>query len=240
MSESTKRHEENSNLIREIRASTEAAIRTQRASIKTMSILTTVEADASSIRRIGSHQYVVSTGQNSTLMYKTRQTTILFLSRLNDCYCEEKKDHMDRNFRKLTHMELHISINPYPERRKTRDFTYNLIYNNFGLIMPLPTRSYLILEDMDAYCDEGMGDVIFGKQFPREVGINARRFEGIITIYNGNKEVTYQMVRSHPRFKRPTNKQCNKISPLLKDLRCKEIDKVGVISTTGNLEELES
>ncbi|GJZ61989.1 hypothetical protein Tco_0618126, partial [Tanacetum coccineum] len=38
MSESTKRHEENSNLIKEIRATTDAAIRNQGASIKTLEI----------------------------------------------------------------------------------------------------------------------------------------------------------------------------------------------------------
>ncbi|GKF71421.1 hypothetical protein Tco_0207535 [Tanacetum coccineum] len=38
MSESAKRHEENSNLIKEIRASTDAAIRNQGASIKTLEI----------------------------------------------------------------------------------------------------------------------------------------------------------------------------------------------------------
>ncbi|GJZ18118.1 putative reverse transcriptase domain-containing protein [Tanacetum coccineum] len=38
MNESAKRHEENSNLIKEIRASTDAAIRNQRASIKTLEI----------------------------------------------------------------------------------------------------------------------------------------------------------------------------------------------------------
>ncbi|GJR34814.1 mitochondrial proton/calcium exchanger protein-like protein isoform X1 [Tanacetum coccineum] len=74
MGESAKRHEENSNLIKEIRASTNAAIRNQGASIKTLeiqigdhvkSISTTVEADASSIRHIGSSQYAVSTGQNT-------------------------------------------------------------------------------------------------------------------------------------------------------------------------------
>ncbi|GJS06630.1 putative ribonuclease H-like domain-containing protein [Tanacetum coccineum] len=69
---------------------------------------------------------------------------------------------------------------------------------------------------MDAYHDEGMGDVIFGEPFLREVGIKARRFEGMITIYNGNESVTYQMVRSHPRFKHHTNEQCNKIPSLLK------------------------
>ncbi|GJT43826.1 hypothetical protein Tco_0952541 [Tanacetum coccineum] len=38
ISESAKRHKENSNLIKEIRASTDAAIRNQRASIKTLEI----------------------------------------------------------------------------------------------------------------------------------------------------------------------------------------------------------
>nr|GEV50537.1 hypothetical protein [Tanacetum cinerariifolium] len=44
----------------------------------------------------------------------------------------------------------------------------------------------------------------------REVGINKRRFDRMITIHNGNEKVTYQMVRSHPRFKHHTKEQCNK------------------------------
>ncbi|GKC44962.1 hypothetical protein Tco_1062684 [Tanacetum coccineum] len=123
MSESTKRHEENSNLIKEIQASTDAAIRNQGASIKTLeiqigqmnkvlqergfgslpssteanprdqvkSISTTIKADSCLIHRIGSSQYAVSTGQSRTLMYEIRQTMILFPSRLNGYYCEEKK-----------------------------------------------------------------------------------------------------------------------------------------------------
>ncbi|GKF41238.1 hypothetical protein Tco_0124580, partial [Tanacetum coccineum] len=53
---------------------------------------------------------------------------------------------------------------------------------------------FLVLEDMDAYRDEGMGDVIFGEPFLREVIIKARQFNEMITIYNGNESVTYQMV----------------------------------------------
>ncbi|GKC44868.1 hypothetical protein Tco_1062590 [Tanacetum coccineum] len=75
---------------------------------------------------------------------------------------------------------------------------------------------FAVLENMDAYRDEGIGDVIFGEPFLREVGIKTRRFEGMISIYNGDDEVTYQMVRSHLRFKHHTNEQCNKIPPLLK------------------------
>ncbi|GJS06634.1 hypothetical protein Tco_0363430 [Tanacetum coccineum] len=123
MGESAKRHKENSNLIKEIRASMDAAIRNQGASIKTLeiqigqmskvlqergfgslpsstkvnsrdqvkSISTTIEADSYPIHRIRSFQYAVSTGQNHTLMYKTRQMTIPFLSRLNGYYCDENK-----------------------------------------------------------------------------------------------------------------------------------------------------
>ncbi|GKA63611.1 hypothetical protein Tco_0763217 [Tanacetum coccineum] len=122
MSESAKRYEENSNLIKEIRASTDAARRNQGASIKTLeiqigqmskvlqergfgslpsstetnprdqvkSILISIKADSNSIRHIGSNQYVVSTGQNSTPLYKARQTTVPFPSRLDNHYCEEE------------------------------------------------------------------------------------------------------------------------------------------------------
>ncbi|GKE98527.1 hypothetical protein Tco_0021878 [Tanacetum coccineum] len=96
--------------------------------------------------------------------------------------------------------------------------------NVVGALMNVPTfvetfsvmTDFAVLEDMDAYRDEGMGDIIVGEQFLREVGIKAKRFEGIITLYNGDDEVTYQMVRSHPWFKNYTNKQCKKIPPLLK------------------------
>ncbi|GJY73792.1 putative reverse transcriptase domain-containing protein [Tanacetum coccineum] len=96
--------------------------------------------------------------------------------------------------------------------------------NVIGALMNVPifvgtfsvVTNFVVLENMDDYSDEGMGDVIFGKPFLREVGIKTRRFKGMITIYNGNDEVTYQMVRLHPRFKYHTNEQCNKIPPLLK------------------------
>ncbi|GJZ38579.1 putative reverse transcriptase domain-containing protein [Tanacetum coccineum] len=96
--------------------------------------------------------------------------------------------------------------------------------NVVGALMNVPIfvgtffvmTDFAVLEDMNAYRDEGMGDIIVGEPFLREVGIKAKCFEGIITLYNGDDEVTYQMVRSHPRFKNYTNEQCNKIPPLLK------------------------
>ncbi|GJW78206.1 mitochondrial proton/calcium exchanger protein-like protein isoform X1 [Tanacetum coccineum] len=132
MSESAKRHEENSNLIKDIRATTDAAIRNQGASIKTLeiqigqiskvlqerefgslpssteinprdqvkSISSTTEADSYSIRHIGSSQYDVSTRQNSTLLYKSRQTTVPFPSCLDNHYCEEKEGNYGLKFTK--------------------------------------------------------------------------------------------------------------------------------------------
>ncbi|GJT58830.1 hypothetical protein Tco_1002363 [Tanacetum coccineum] len=123
MSESAKTHKENSNLIKEIRALTDAAIQNQGASIKTLEIQirqmikvlqergfgslpssteanlrdqvklisTTLEADSYPICCIRSSQYAVSTGQNRTLMYETRQTTISFPRHLNVYCCEENK-----------------------------------------------------------------------------------------------------------------------------------------------------
>ncbi|GJW53562.1 hypothetical protein Tco_0097647 [Tanacetum coccineum] len=107
--------------------------------------------------------------------------------------------------------------------------------NVVGAIMNVPifvgtfsvVTDFAVLENMDTYRDEGMGDVIIGKPFLREVGIKAKRFEGINTLYKNNDEATYQSVRSHSRFKNLTNEQCNKIPPLLK---VSEKDEKNVIS----------
>ncbi|GJS98869.1 hypothetical protein Tco_0820039 [Tanacetum coccineum] len=371
MSESAKRHEENSNLIKEIRASTDAAIRNQGASIKTLeiqirqmskvqqergcgslpsstktnprdqvkSISTTFKADPHSIRRIRSTQYAVSAGQNCIMVYKSRQITIPFLSRLNNHYCEEdegnygpkfaeaygtshsniprkEKDpgsftlpcfinnscfdnalvdlgasfsvmrlstYLNLGLGELAHtrltMELtdrtmkypkgiaknvlvgigkftflvdfiildmpkdikvplilerpflstaHSKIDVYKRNITLRVGEEKIIFTSVKSASRLIKRVYmLILENMDAYRDEGMGNIIFGEPFLREVGIKTKRFEGMITLYKGDDEVTYQMVRSHPRFKHHTNEQCNKIPPLLKEIYG-NLDAVGV------------
>ncbi|GJW55280.1 zinc finger, CCHC-type containing protein [Tanacetum coccineum] len=82
MSESAKRHEENSNLIKEIRASTNAAIRNQGASIKTLEI------------QIGQ-------------MSKTN--AIPFPSHLNGYYFEEKKGSYGPQFSEAYSEASHIN-----------------------------------------------------------------------------------------------------------------------------------
>ncbi|GJU80005.1 hypothetical protein Tco_1282370 [Tanacetum coccineum] len=161
MSKSAKRQEENSNLIKEIRASTDAAIRNQGASIKTLeiqigqiskvlqergfgslpsstktnprdhvnSISTIVKADSYPIRCMGSSQYVVSTRQNRTLMYETKETTILFPIHLNGYYYEEKKGSYGPQFSEA--YSYGASHNSIPRKKKhPGSFTLPCFINN--------------------------------------------------------------------------------------------------------------
>ncbi|GKA55364.1 DNA-directed DNA polymerase, partial [Tanacetum coccineum] len=105
----------------------------------------------------------------------------------------------------------------YDEDEKIRiDYAYNLKFS-----------CMIVVEDMDPYLDGGMGDVVVGEPFCKASCVEARRFDGIVTIRDGNDSVTYQTVRSNPRFKHLTNEKCNKIPPLLK---VSEQDKINGIS----------
>ncbi|GJT59127.1 gag-pol polyprotein [Tanacetum coccineum] len=88
----------------------------------------------------------------------------------------------------------------YNQGEKIRiDYAHNLNCRRYGSLL-----------------DEGMGEVVVGEPFCKVSCVETKRFDGIITIPNEEESVTYQMVRSIPRFKRHTNEQCNKISPILK------------------------
>ncbi|GJX98281.1 reverse transcriptase domain-containing protein [Tanacetum coccineum] len=60
-----------------------------------------------------------------------------------------------------------------------------IFIGNFSVV-----TSFAVMENMDAYRDEEMGDVIVGKPFCKEICVKARRFDGMITIYNGNNSVS--------------------------------------------------
>nr|GEU61993.1 homeodomain-like protein [Tanacetum cinerariifolium] len=75
---------------------------------------------------------------------------------------------------------------------------------------------FAVMENMDVYLDQDICEVIMGEPLCREICVKASRFDGMITIYNGNDSVTYQIARSHLRFKHLTNAQHNKMRPLLK------------------------
>ncbi|GKA92294.1 retrovirus-related pol polyprotein from transposon TNT 1-94 [Tanacetum coccineum] len=52
---------------------------------------------------------------------------------------------------------------------------------------------FVVMENMDGYLDQDMGDIILGEPFCKASCMEARRFDGFITIHNGSDNVTYQM-----------------------------------------------
>ncbi|GJV71951.1 hypothetical protein Tco_1491946 [Tanacetum coccineum] len=103
------------------------------------------------------------------------------------------------------------------------NFVNTLVFiQNFYVI-----TDFTVVEDMDPYLDEWMGDVIVGEPFCKASCVEAKRFDGMITISDCDDIVTYQMVRSNPKFKHLTNEKCNNIPPLLK---VSEQDKMNGIS----------
>ncbi|GKD66095.1 hypothetical protein Tco_1308203 [Tanacetum coccineum] len=129
-------------------------------------------------------------------------------------YCDnDKKIHIDcaHNLMfscmigfEFTHVNLFplLYVNVMSKKFHNSIMKDKMVYkgdNVVGALMNVPifvgtfsvVTDFAVLEDMDVYRDEGMGDAIVGKPFLREVGIKARRFDGMITIYNGNDEATY-------------------------------------------------
>nr|GEX67433.1 hypothetical protein [Tanacetum cinerariifolium] len=79
------------------------------------------------------------------------------------------------------------SFDEYPsfcnfDRKIHIDYAYNLIF----LCM-------IVVENMDGYRDQDMGDIILGESFYKASCVEAKRFDGLITIHNGSDNVTYKM-----------------------------------------------
>ncbi|GJY23820.1 hypothetical protein Tco_0397478 [Tanacetum coccineum] len=85
-----------------------------------------------------------------------------------------------------------------------------IFVRNFSIVI-----DFAIVDNMDAYCDKEMSDIIVSEPFYRYESVEARRLVGFITVSDGNDSVTYQMACSHPRVKYLSNEQCNKIKALL-------------------------
>ncbi|GKD22624.1 hypothetical protein Tco_1224327, partial [Tanacetum coccineum] len=221
------------------------------------SILTTVEADMTLIRRIGSSQYTVSAQQNIDDLMPTIEEGEVFdkhmieevkakndnkmVSKIfgypND-YDKDKKICIEcaynLKFSCMIGFEfVHAKFFPNLPINVTSKKLYNLIMkdkiefrerNELGNFTNVPffirnfyvITDFIVVEDMDPYLDEGMGEVVVGEPFCEVSCVETRRFDGIITIHGEDESVTYQMVWSILRFKHHTNEQCNKISPLLK------------------------
>ncbi|GKE83069.1 retrovirus-related pol polyprotein from transposon TNT 1-94, partial [Tanacetum coccineum] len=93
------------------------------------SISTTMEADSHSIRHIRSSQYAVSTGQNNTLLYKSRQTTIPFPSHLDNHYNDEEVGNYGPKFTEACGAS-HINDTIPQKEKDPRSFTLPCFINN--------------------------------------------------------------------------------------------------------------
>ncbi|GKE54356.1 retrovirus-related pol polyprotein from transposon TNT 1-94, partial [Tanacetum coccineum] len=105
-------------------SSTETNLRDQ-----VKSISTTIKADSHLIRSIGSSQYAVSTGQNRTLLYKSRQTTVPFPSRLDNHYCEEEEGNYGPKFAEA-YGASHINDTIPRKEKDLGSFTLPCFINN--------------------------------------------------------------------------------------------------------------
>ncbi|GKC87963.1 retrovirus-related pol polyprotein from transposon TNT 1-94 [Tanacetum coccineum] len=92
-------------------------------------ITTTTESDSYSIHRIGSSQYAVSTGQNSTLLYKSRQTTVPFPSRLDNHYYKEEEGNYGPKFTEA-YGASHINDTIPRKEKDPGSFTLPFFINN--------------------------------------------------------------------------------------------------------------
>ncbi|GJV27779.1 homeodomain-like protein [Tanacetum coccineum] len=102
------------------------------------------------------------------------------IDRLDDFYNSIMKDKVEYKGNNLVGAFMNVPI----------------FVGNFSVV-----ADFVVMEKMDSYRDEEIGDAIVGGPFCREACMRARRFDGMITIYKENDSVTYQMARSHPRFK---------------------------------------
>ncbi|GKD60125.1 putative reverse transcriptase domain-containing protein [Tanacetum coccineum] len=50
---------------------------------------------------------------------------------------------------------------------------------------------FVVVENMDGYRDQDMGDIILGEPLCKASCMEAKRFDGLITIHNGSDNVTY-------------------------------------------------
>ncbi|GKC24068.1 copia protein [Tanacetum coccineum] len=169
------------------------------------SISTIVEADTSSIRRIGSHQYAVSTGQNITLMYETRQTTIPFPSRLNDCHCEDKNGSYGPPFSEAHSCGAsHINKSIPRKEKSLGSFTLPCYINNvcfdnsiadLGASIPEELHPQVVPEEMTM--DELPNDFI-GLEF-NESDVERLR-EVVITLHKPSPSLLYAAVLMMAEF----------------------------------------
>ncbi|GJU52547.1 DNA-directed DNA polymerase [Tanacetum coccineum] len=140
MAELAKRHEENSNIIKEIRASTDASIRNQGASIKTLELQIRQMTDFSEIHRMEHGPYVVSGSQHRFMFPETGP----FPRRLHNYCCDGLNEAHGANI-----LDAYDDILPQKEKRSRANVSVMSFstYTNLGLGDLSHTRMTIELAD---------------------------------------------------------------------------------------------
>ncbi|GKC86179.1 hypothetical protein Tco_1141896 [Tanacetum coccineum] len=190
MSESAKRHEENSNLIKEIRATTDAAIRNQGASIKTLEIQIGQMSKVLQERGFGSLPSSTETNPRdqvksisttikadsysirrirssqyvvSTGQYESRQTTVTFPSRLDNHYCEDEEGNY--GLKSMEAYEASHINNTIPRKEKDPgSFTLPCFINNTCFDNALVDLGASVsVMPLLTYLNLGLGELAYAK-----------------------------------------------------------------------------
>ncbi|GKD98639.1 zinc finger, CCHC-type containing protein [Tanacetum coccineum] len=150
MTESTKRHKENSNIIKEIRASTDAAIRNQRASIKTLEIQIGQMIKVLQERGFRS-LYTISDSQYNSVFSET----VPFPRRLHDYYCVEWKQAHEVKI-----LENCSNYNTLPHKKGPREFYSTMFVHNVCFDKALVDLGASIsVMSFSIYTNLGLGDL---------------------------------------------------------------------------------
>ncbi|GJX92830.1 hypothetical protein Tco_0347416 [Tanacetum coccineum] len=153
MSESAKRHEENSNLIKEIRASTDAAIRNQGASIKTLEIRIGQMSKVLQERGFGS--LPSSTEANPRDQVKSISTNI---------ECDEKKGSYGLKFSEVYSEASHIDNSIPRKEKEPGSFTLPCFINNVFFDNALvDLGSSVSVIPLSTYLNLGLGELAHTK-----------------------------------------------------------------------------
>ncbi|GJT69428.1 hypothetical protein Tco_1028714 [Tanacetum coccineum] len=76
---------------------------------------------------------------------------------------------------------------------KTRN---NESFNEYHSFCDFDRKIHIDLENMDDYRDQDNGDIIFGEPLCKASCVEARRFDGLITIHNGSDNIPNGMITS--------------------------------------------
>ncbi|GJZ43221.1 hypothetical protein Tco_0590476 [Tanacetum coccineum] len=192
------------------------------------SISATVEADMTPTRRIGSSQYKGSYGLKCLDTYSYRATCV------NNSLPQKDKDpgsftlpcYINNVCFKNAFTGLGSSISVMPLSTYLNLSLGELAHTKLTVELTDRTVKHperiaenvlvgIIVENMDSYRDQDMRDAIFGEPLCKASCMEARRFDGLITIHNG-LSIRRILVFGYD------------------DLAGKEIDKVGKVSIIWN------